>query len=77
VLAKPSRTHWARRSHPAPLGIPDPQCDCWVLYVIHRPLRNHVRCYLDYPSRHSSLANRLCPKSFKVRDPERFQLDDG
>ena len=77
VLAEPIRAHMAWHSHPAALGIPDPQCHCCALYRIHGLLRNPLRWQLDYPSRHSSLADHRCPKCFQVCYTRRFWLDDG
>jgi len=77
MSAKPIRTHLAQRSHPAALGIADPRCHCSTLYRIHRSLHKPFHCHLEYPTRHFSLANHRCPKSFQLRYSRRFRLDDS
>ena len=51
----------------------------WYLtqHQIDRLPCNRLRCQLDYPGRHSSLANFQCPKCFLLRSPHHFWLDDG
>ena len=77
AFAKSIREHMVQHSHPAALGFPDPCCHCIALYQIQSLPHNRLRCHLDYPRCHSSLANFHCVKSFLVRFPHHFVLDHG
>ena len=77
MLAESIRVHLVRHSHPAPLGFRRPQWHCLAQYQTQRLPRNPLCCHLDHPSRHSTQANFLCPKSFEVRCLHWFRLDDG
>jgi len=77
VLAESIQERLVRHSHPAALGFPDPPCHCLALYQIQHQLRNLLRCHLDDPSGHSSIANCWCTKCVLVHYPHHFWLADS
>ena len=77
VLAESIQEWLVWCSHPTALGLPDARCHWPFLGQIEHLPHNCLRCHLEYPIPHCSLANFGCPKCYQVCNHHHFWLDNS